>query len=96
MGLGIFLACCHERDVTGCQSELIRSVSLNITCSSVWHCLDKNLEVSPGTNTLTLICHGKGGMRAPGRCGRDTCPRERNPDAGHGFGPYATISPFVS
>jgi len=45
---------------------------LNITCSSVWHCLDKNLEVSPGTNTLTLICHGKGGMRAPGRCGRDT------------------------
>ena len=28
-------------------------------------------------NTLTLIRHGKGGLGAPGRCGRDTCPGER-------------------
>ena len=44
--------------------------------------------------TLTLIRHGKRGMRAPGHCRRDTCPGERKPDAGHGFGPYATISLF--
>ena len=48
------------------------------------------------SNTLTLIRHGKGGLRAPGRCGRDTCPGERKLDAGYGFGPYAIISPFVS
>ena len=47
-------------------------------------------------NTLTLIRHGKGGLGAPGRCGRDTCPAERKLDAGYGFGPYAIISPFVS
>jgi len=46
--------------------------------------------------TLTLICHGKGGLGAPGHCGRDTCLEERKPDARHGFDSYTTISPFVS
>jgi hypothetical protein len=43
---------------------------------------------------LLLYNMEKGRLGAPRRCERDTCPGERKPDAGHEFGPYATISPF--
>ena len=65
------------------------------TQQSAYSCLEKG-SPTRDMNTLTLIRHGKGGMRAPGRCDRDTCPGERKPDAGHEFGLYVIINAYVT
>ena len=37
----------------------------------------RRLPAVTALHPLTLIRHGKGGLGAPGHCGRDTCPGER-------------------
>ena len=77
------------------EPKSLRMVNNHISPSVVCVINRQNIILKYGMRGhFCYIHHGKGRLGAPRRCERDTCPRERKPDAGHEFIPYATISPF--